>query len=82
MSVVDQKGWLAGPIVRVVLPYVAFGALYIFASDYLVGALAKVMGDAQWIESAKGGIFILLSAGWLALLFGRDIMSWYLSLTG
>ncbi|HOX31885.1 MAG TPA: sensor histidine kinase [Spirochaetales bacterium] len=55
-------------VLRVVLPYFFFGAAWILFSDRLILPLAASAEDLLWLSTAKGWLFILVTAALLASL--------------
>ena len=60
-------------VLRVVLPYFFFGAAWILFSDRLILPLAASAEDLLWLSTAKGWLFILVTAALLASLVYREL---------
>ncbi|MFA7292671.1 MAG: PAS domain S-box protein, partial [Rhodocyclaceae bacterium] len=58
-------------VARIVLPYLAFGILWIFFSDHLVERLTTDPETQQQLQTLKGWFFIALTGALLAFLLHR-----------
>jgi two-component sensor histidine kinase len=60
-------------VLRVVVPYILFGAAWILFSDRLVLPLAGDAEDLLWLSTAKGWFFIVVTASILYALVLREM---------
>lgn len=63
------------PAYRIALYYGLFGLLWILFSDQIVHSLAGGMAEARWLQTAKGSVFVALSAGLIYGLVRRELES-------
>lgn len=67
-----MKLWQQQPYVRVILPYALVAGLWIFLSDPIFRLLFSSSELLSAIQSFKGWLFVLLSAGLIYLLMRRE----------
>lgn len=64
---VNEKGSIAGPVSRIVLPYLLLGAMWILFSDRLLLTL---------IDDPKKLLFVSMAKGWLYVFITGLLLSW------
>lgn len=67
------KGGIARAILRIVLPYLLFGGLWIFLSDHLLHALPLDAAMHAQIAMYKGWAFVVVTAILLGMMLHREL---------
>jgi len=60
-------------VLRIVVPYLVFGAAWILFSDRLLLPLAASAENLLWISTAKGWLYVVVTAALLYLLVLREL---------
>lgn len=61
--------------VKASLAYIFFSCVYIFLGDYLVLSIATSLDSLSYYQSIKGGLFILISGGFVYVLIRHNTRS-------
>jgi len=70
-----MRGATSHPVVRTVLPYAAFAALWIYVSDRVLAILVTDPALVTQLQTYKGLAFILATSALLCYLLNRQLAS-------